>query len=190
MVEAKWRFSPASIWAPSNSTSPTRGPASPTRSWRTPSGASAAPIRRAPATARASAWPSSTPSPPSIGAGPSPRTARAEGRTSGSHSPSPLPRAPHLRPRTRPTPDPPNSGVPPAVGATVSAMNAVAHVLVVEDDADLRGVLRRGLERSGFQVTLTPTATEALDSVSQEPPDVLVVDVGLPDADGRDLCQA
>jgi two-component system response regulator MprA len=69
-------------------------------------------------------------------------------------------------------------------------MNAVAHVLVVEDDADLRGVLRRGLERSGFQVTLTPTATEALDSVSQEPPDVLVVDVGLPDADGRDLCQA
>jgi two-component system response regulator MprA len=69
-------------------------------------------------------------------------------------------------------------------------VSALAHVLVVEDDADLRGVLRRGLERSGFEVRLTATAAEALEDVADAQPDVLVVDVGLPDADGRDLCQA
>jgi DNA-binding response OmpR family regulator len=63
-------------------------------------------------------------------------------------------------------------------------------VLVVEDDAALRGVLERGLREEGFVVSLAVTGAEALALVDAKPPDVLVIDIGLPDTDGRDLCQA
>jgi two-component system response regulator MprA len=63
-------------------------------------------------------------------------------------------------------------------------------VLVVEDDDELRGVLRRGLQEEGFAVDAVGTGAELLERVDAARPDVLVVDIGLPDADGRDLCQA
>ncbi len=63
-------------------------------------------------------------------------------------------------------------------------------VLIVEDDDELRGVLRRGLLEEGFAVDAVATGAELLERVETAPPDVLVVDIGLPDADGRDLCQA
>ena len=65
-------------------------------------------------------------------------------------------------------------------------------VLIVEDDSELRAVLRRGLEEEGFQARAVGTGAELLERVEsgRERPDVLVVDIGLPDADGRDLCQA
>jgi two-component system, OmpR family, response regulator len=63
-------------------------------------------------------------------------------------------------------------------------------VAIVEDDDTLRGQLRRGLERDGFSVTAAATAAELLECVSEAPPDVVAIDIGLPDADGRDLCQA
>jgi two-component system response regulator MprA len=63
-------------------------------------------------------------------------------------------------------------------------------VLVVEDDDELRGVLRRGLQEEGFAVEAVGTGAELLERVDAARPDVLVVDIGLPDADGRDLCQA
>ena len=61
---------------------------------------------------------------------------------------------------------------------------------IVEDDDDLRGVVRRALERDGIVVRATASGSEALRAFGQAPPDVLVLDIGLPDADGRDLCQA
>jgi two-component system response regulator MprA len=63
-------------------------------------------------------------------------------------------------------------------------------VLVVEDDADLRGVLARGLREDGFGVETVSTGQQALERVEHLAPDVLVIDIGLPDTDGRDLCQA
>jgi two-component system, OmpR family, response regulator len=63
-------------------------------------------------------------------------------------------------------------------------------VMVVEDDADLRGVLLRGLREEGFEATGVATGAELLDRFDDERPHVLVVDIGLPDADGRDVCQA
>jgi two-component system response regulator MprA len=63
-------------------------------------------------------------------------------------------------------------------------------VLIVEDDADLRGVLARGLREEGFDVEVVATGHEALERVERVAPDVLVIDIGLPDTDGRDLCQA
>src|SRR5258706_15503230 len=63
-------------------------------------------------------------------------------------------------------------------------------VLIVEDDADLRGVLGRGLREEGFQVETVANGHDALERVERISPDVLVIDIGLPDTDGRDLCQA
>ena len=63
-------------------------------------------------------------------------------------------------------------------------------MLVCEDDAELRGLLGRGLREEGFAVEAVATGAAALDRVGEVEPDVLVVDIGLPDADGRDVCQA
>src|SRR3954453_4698207 len=66
----------------------------------------------------------------------------------------------------------------------------MAKVLLVEDDADLRGVLLRGLREEGFEASGVGTGAELLERIEPESPGVLVVDIGLPDADGRDVCQA
>src|SRR3954454_24141686 len=63
-------------------------------------------------------------------------------------------------------------------------------LLVVEDDPDLRSLLRRGLEEEGFAVAIAGNGAAALDQAGGGEPDALVVDIGLPDTDGRDLCQA
>jgi two-component system OmpR family response regulator len=63
-------------------------------------------------------------------------------------------------------------------------------VLVVEDDGDLRRLLRRGLEEEGFEVVQASRGQDAVALAEADPPDLLVVDIGLPDADGRDVTQA
>ena len=61
---------------------------------------------------------------------------------------------------------------------------------ICEDDDELRGIVRTALERDGFGVRATRTGAEAVRAFADDPPDVLVLDIGLPDADGRDVCQA
>src|SRR5689334_13851872 len=61
---------------------------------------------------------------------------------------------------------------------------------ICEDDAQLRSVLERALKREGFRVRATGTGREAVEVFSAAPPDLLVLDIGLPDSDGRDVCQA
>jgi two-component system response regulator MprA len=68
-------------------------------------------------------------------------------------------------------------------------MSAVS-LLLVEDDAELRRVLQRGLHEEGYAVQAAGTGAEMLELVGRGVPDVLVLDIGLPDSDGRDLCQA
>jgi len=63
-------------------------------------------------------------------------------------------------------------------------------VLIVEDDLELRTVLLRGLAEEGFSTSGVGSGRELLERVAIEAPDLLVLDVGLPDADGRDVCQA
>ncbi|MBA2521690.1 MAG: response regulator transcription factor [Solirubrobacterales bacterium] len=63
-------------------------------------------------------------------------------------------------------------------------------LLVVEDDPDLRRLLRDGLMREGFDVQTAATGREAVTAGEEMSPALLVVDIGLPDADGRDVCQA
>jgi two-component system response regulator MprA len=64
------------------------------------------------------------------------------------------------------------------------------HVLVVEDDPGLRSVIVRGLDSSGFRARGASTGAEALIELEASSTDALVIDIGLPDTDGRDLCQA
>ena len=62
------------------------------------------------------------------------------------------------------------------------------HVILLEDDPELRSLLARALREEGFQVTTASTANELLRApIAHE---ALVVDIGLPDADGRDVVQA
>src|SRR3954468_8332797 len=59
-----------------------------------------------------------------------------------------------------------------------------------EDDAGLRSVLERALGGEGFDVHVTATGRQAVEAFARDAPDLLVLDIGLPDADGRDVCQA
>jgi two-component system response regulator MprA len=61
---------------------------------------------------------------------------------------------------------------------------------VCEDDDELRSVLLRALRAEGFDVEPVVTGHDAVRAFTERPPDVLVLDIGLPDADGRDVCQA
>jgi two-component system response regulator MprA len=61
---------------------------------------------------------------------------------------------------------------------------------ICEDDDALRGALRGALQREGLTVRATASGAEAVRAFGAEAPDVLVLDIGLPDADGRDVCQA
>ena len=60
----------------------------------------------------------------------------------------------------------------------------------VEDDVELRGLLERGLREEGFDTCCAPTAREFVAQVRDRRPDAVVMDIGLPDADGRDVCMA
>ncbi|MFL5782892.1 MAG: response regulator transcription factor [Thermoleophilaceae bacterium] len=67
---------------------------------------------------------------------------------------------------------------------------AGAKLLLVEDDRDLRELLARGLGEEGFDVRAVALGGDALRSVREREPDAMVIDIGLPDTDGRDVCLA
>ncbi len=62
----------------------------------------------------------------------------------------------------------------------------MARVLLVEDDHIVRGALMRSLTDRGHTVFAVGTALEALRRVAAEAPDLVVLDLGLPDLDGAD----
>ncbi len=64
---------------------------------------------------------------------------------------------------------------------------AGVRVLVVDDDADARELVRVMLGNYGAEVILAASADEALELISRQPPDVLVSDIGLPGEDGYAL---
>jgi two-component system, OmpR family, response regulator MprA len=62
-------------------------------------------------------------------------------------------------------------------------------LLVVDDDRALREVLRRALQVGGYEVRLAETGAAALNEVSAQPPEAIVLDIGLPDIDGLEVCR-
>lgn len=73
--------------------------------------------------------------------------------------------------------------MPHLVGRTLYR-RYVAQLLLVEDDAAIRGALIRALTERGHAVSSTPTAMAALQQVLDSPPDLVILDLGLPDLDG------
>jgi len=63
------------------------------------------------------------------------------------------------------------------------------HVLVVDDDTDIRELIIGQLEREGFAVRAAGGVTETLAALAQAPADVVVLDLNLPDGDGLSLCR-
>jgi signal transduction histidine kinase len=66
---------------------------------------------------------------------------------------------------------------------------APAQVLLVEDDADTREMLRLTLELAGHRVAVAGTGGEAIERASDVRPDVMLIDLGLPDIDGHEVAR-
>jgi signal transduction histidine kinase/chemotaxis response regulator CheB len=76
---------------------------------------------------------------------------------------------------------------PPAVRPALRA--TPTHVLLVEDDADTRDMLRFTLERAGHRVAVTDTGRDAIQRATELDPEVMLVDLGLPDVDGHEVAR-
>jgi two-component system KDP operon response regulator KdpE len=63
----------------------------------------------------------------------------------------------------------------------------MTRLLVVDDEPTLLRGLRVNLEARGYEVDLASDGTEALSAASARPPDVVILDLGLPDMDGVDV---
>jgi two-component system, OmpR family, phosphate regulon response regulator PhoB len=66
----------------------------------------------------------------------------------------------------------------------------MARILVVEDEADIQEVLDYNLKRDGHDVVLTATAKEGLRHARERRPDLVLLDLMLPDGSGTELCKA
>jgi two-component system KDP operon response regulator KdpE len=65
----------------------------------------------------------------------------------------------------------------------------VTRILVIDDDPALLRAMRIGLEARGFDVTVAYTAAEGLSRAAQATPHLIVLDLGLPDLDGVEVCR-
>jgi len=63
-------------------------------------------------------------------------------------------------------------------------------ILVVEDDRDIGELVCRALEKSGFSAELVTSGALGLASIAASPPDLLVLDLMLPQVDGLEICRA
>src|SRR3954451_4083556 len=68
-------------------------------------------------------------------------------------------------------------------------IDGVTRVLLVEDDHDIAEPLARALTREGYEVSAAGDGRVALQSVLDAPPDLIILDVGLPGMDGLDVCR-
>src|ERR671928_2207878 len=68
-------------------------------------------------------------------------------------------------------------------------MSGRPRVLVVEDDADIAGVLRRSLDKEGYEVRIAGDGEDALQQSGVFEPDAVVLDLGLPKIDGMEVAR-
>ena len=64
---------------------------------------------------------------------------------------------------------------------------SMASILVVDDEPPIRRLLRNTLTVQDYRVVEAATAAEAMDSLRRDKPDLVILDLGLPDVDGMDL---
>ena len=62
-------------------------------------------------------------------------------------------------------------------------------ILVIEDEPDVADLLKTGLVGEGFDVAVAHSGYQGLEMAQSNPPDLIVLDLMLPDVDGIDLCK-
>jgi DNA-binding response OmpR family regulator len=66
-------------------------------------------------------------------------------------------------------------------------MSATSEVLIVEDDEDIAELLAHRVRRQGHHATVARNGAEAIDHARSAPPDLVLLDLGLPDMHGWDV---
>jgi two-component system, OmpR family, KDP operon response regulator KdpE len=64
-----------------------------------------------------------------------------------------------------------------------------ARILVVDDEIEIMRALQRSLTAHGFEVFAASTGEDALDEVARHRPDLMILDLGLPDISGLEVCK-
>jgi signal transduction histidine kinase len=103
--------------------------------------------------------------------------ARSDGRGNGSEF---VVRIPAIVPATRPA---------PRERASQPAASAAKRIVVVEDNTDIRNLLRLELQRLGHQVDVAAEGAEGLERIVAAKPDVALIDIGLPGMDGYEIAR-
>jgi DNA-binding response OmpR family regulator len=62
-------------------------------------------------------------------------------------------------------------------------------IVLIEDDSDLFALLKYNLEKEGFQMAGSQTGKGAVDLCRKEHPDLIILDIMLPDSDGLEICK-
>ena len=62
-------------------------------------------------------------------------------------------------------------------------------VLIVDDDPDIRRLVSYNLSQAGFDIATAGTGRQALETVQKQPPDLIILDLMLPDVDGMEVCR-
>jgi two-component system, OmpR family, alkaline phosphatase synthesis response regulator PhoP len=73
---------------------------------------------------------------------------------------------------------------------TLSYTREVARILVAEDDSDIAHLLAHYLQRAGFEAELVSSGRDVLPRLRKAPPDLLLLDIMLPELDGLEVCRA
>jgi len=68
-------------------------------------------------------------------------------------------------------------------------MNDALHILLADDEPSIQRSVSALLQSRGYTVTIAETGTDAVTQVTAERPDLVVLDLGLPDLDGTEVCR-
>lgn len=63
-------------------------------------------------------------------------------------------------------------------------------ILVVDDEAHVRRIVQMALQREGYAVTTASDGVKGLEAIRQEMPDAMVVDIDMPNMNGKEMCLA
>ena len=78
----------------------------------------------------------------------------------------------------------------PASDGSKAMVNRSPRVLVVEDEHDIAGLIKHALERAGDgQVQIVSSGDAALRAITEQPPDVIILDLNLPVLSGTEVCR-